>query len=56
MHRVLVVDDDKVLQYSDPTITLKNYMFLGDRYRKLSRSTMWEKPLSKFTGSTNEQQ
>ncbi len=54
--RYSILDDDKVLQYSDPTITLKNYMFLGDRYRELSRSTMWEKPLSKFTGSANEQQ
>ena len=45
--RYSILDDDKVLEYSDPTITLQNYIYLGDRYRELSKSTMWQKPLSK---------
>ncbi len=39
--------NNKILDYSDPTITLQNYQILGGRYRMISEKTMWEKPLSK---------
>ena len=48
-----ILNDDKVLEYSDPTITLQNYIYLGERYRELSKSTMWKKPLSKYIGAVN---
>ena len=51
--RYSILDDDKVLEYSDPTITLQNYIYLGERYRDLSKLTMWQKPLSKYTGVLN---
>ena len=44
--RYSVLDDSKVWEHSDPTITLMNYKILGSKYRKLSKKTMWEKPLS----------
>ena len=44
--RYSILDESKILDYSDPTITLMNYQILGGRYRKLSQKTMWEEPLS----------
>lgn len=44
--RYSVLDDSKVWEHSDPTITLMNYKILGSKYRKLSKKTMWEEPLS----------
>jgi len=44
--RYSVLDVGKVWEYSDPTITLMNYKICGSKYRKLSKKTMWEKPLS----------
>ena len=45
--RYSILESDHILHYSDPTITLQNYMYVGERYRVLSAETMWEKPLSK---------
>lgn len=45
--RYSILDHNKILDYSDPTITLQNYQILGGRYRMISEKTMWEKPLSK---------
>ena len=51
--RYSILDESKILDYSDPTITLMNYQILGGRYRKLSQKTMWEEPLSIKTRSKN---
>ena len=51
--RYSILDESKILEYSDPTITLMNYQILGGRYRKLSQKTMWEEPLSIKTRSKN---
>ena len=45
--RYSILDHNKILNYSDPTITLQNYQILGGKYRMISEKTMWEKPLSK---------
>tara|TARA_R100001163_G_scaffold1919_1_gene3042 strand:- start:1 stop:609 length:609 start_codon:yes stop_codon:yes gene_type:complete len=42
-----VLKSDRIIEYSDPTITLKNYLFLGKKYRNICDKVIWSEEYSK---------
>ena len=44
--RYTVLDGPRVLQYSDPTITLINQRLLGERYQKICSELIWSEPFA----------
>lgn len=41
-----ILDADRILEYSDPTITLMNQRLLADKYQNACNQIIWEKPFS----------
>tara|TARA_Y100000992_G_C21250415_1_gene485557 strand:- start:71 stop:766 length:696 start_codon:yes stop_codon:yes gene_type:complete len=44
--RYSILDHSKIIDFFDPTITIQNFRFLGNRYRMLSDLDTWKQPLS----------
>lgn len=45
--RYSILDEDRILEYSDPVISILNQRVLGNRYQKICREQIWSEPFSK---------
>ena len=47
INRYTILDEDKIIDYSDPVICIPNQRFLGHKYHKVCSELIWSEPYSK---------